>query len=158
MQLAKHFGAEVTGVDSTDKLDMLRSIGANHVIDYTQEDFSRHGEAYDFVLDIASKASFSDSLRSLTPDGCYLIANPGLLQRIRGRWTSRIGRKRVMVGVTSPKVADLVFLKELIEAGNLKTVIDRCYSLEQIAEAHRYVETGHKKGHVVITVNHLYNR
>ncbi len=154
VQLAKHFGAEVTAVDSTEKLDMLRSIGADHISDYTQEDFTKSGETYDFILDIVSQSSFSGSLRSLKPDGCYLIANPGLSQRIRGRWTSMMGSKKVIFGTTSPKTKDLVFLKELIEAEILKTVIDRCYSLEQIAEAHRYVETGLEKGHVVITLEH----
>lgn len=152
VQLAKYFGAEVTAVDSTEKLEMLRSIGADHVIDYIQEDFTKSGETYDFILDVVSQSSFSGSLILLKSDGCYLIANPGLSQQIRGRWTSMTGSKKVIFGTTSPKTEDLVFLKEIIEAGKLETVIDRCYPLEQIAEAHRYVETGHKKGHVVITV------
>lgn len=154
VQLARYFGAEVTGVDSTDKLDMLRSIGADYVIDYTQEDFTASGASYDLILDVISKSSFSGSLRSLKSGGCYLIANPGLLQRVRGRVTSISDGRKVIFGTTSPRTEDLVFLKELIEAGKLKTVIDRRYSLEQIAEAHRYVETGRKKGHVVITVGH----
>jgi NADPH:quinone reductase-like Zn-dependent oxidoreductase len=154
IQLAKYFGAEVTGVDSTRKLDMLRSIGADQVIDYTQEDFTKSGETYDFILDVVSKSSFSGSLRSLKQNGCYLIANPGLSQMVRGRWTSRRSSKKVLFGAASPKTEDLLFLKELIEAGKIKSVIDRTYPLEQTAEAHRYVETGHKKGHVVITVEH----
>lgn len=154
VQLARYFGAEVTGVDSTDKLDMLRSIGADHVIDYTQEDFTTSGGSYDLILDVISKSSFSRRLKSLKPGGCYLIANPDLLQRLRGQLTSISDGKKVIFGTTSPRTEDLVFLKELIEAGKLKTVIDRRYSLEQIAEAHRYVETGRKKGHVVITVGH----
>ncbi|MCC7446102.1 MAG: NAD(P)-dependent alcohol dehydrogenase [Anaerolineae bacterium] len=154
VQLAKYFGAEVTGVDSTEKLDVLRAIGADHVIDYMQEDFTRSGETYDLILDVVSKSSFSGSLKSLKLNGCYLIANPGLSQWVRGQWTSMSGSKRVIFGTTSAKTEDLVFLKELVEAGKLRTVIDRCYSLEQTAEAHRYVETGHKKGHVVITVEH----
>jgi NADPH:quinone reductase-like Zn-dependent oxidoreductase len=154
VQLARYFGAEVTGVDSTDKLDMLRSISADHVIDFTQEDFTTSGKTYDLILDVISKSSFSGSLRSLKPGGCYLIANPSLLQRVRGRVTSISNGRKVIFGTTSLRTEDLVFLKELIEAGKLKTVIDRRYSLEQIAEAHRYVETGRKKGHVVITVGH----
>ena len=154
VQLARYFGAEVTGVDSTEKLDMLRSIGANHVSDYTREDFTTSGKTYDLILDVISKGSFSGSLKSLKPGGCYLIANPGLLQRLRGRLTSVSDGRKVIFGTTSPRAENLVFLKELIEAGKLKTVIDRRYSLEQIAEAHRYVETGRKKGHVVITVGH----
>jgi NADPH:quinone reductase-like Zn-dependent oxidoreductase len=154
VQLAKHSGAEVTAVDSTEKLDMLRSIGADQVIDYTQEDFTDSGKLYDFILDVVSKASFSGSLRSLKGNGRYLIANPGLLQMIRGRWTSMTISKRVIFGAATQKTEDLIYLKELIEAGKLKSVIDRRYPLEQIPEAHRYVETGHKKGNVVITVEH----
>jgi NADPH:quinone reductase-like Zn-dependent oxidoreductase len=154
VQLARYFGAEVTGVDSTDKLDMLRSIGADHVIDYTQEDFTTSGETYDLILDVISKSSFSGSLKSLKPGGCYLIANPGLYRRLRRRVTSVSDGRKIIFGTTIPRSEDLVFLKDLIEAGKLKTVIDRRYSLEQIAEAHRYVETGRKKGHVVITVGH----
>jgi len=157
VQLAKYFGAEVTGVDSTRKLDMLRSIGADQVIDYTQEDFTKIGQSYDFILDVVSMSSFSGSIRSLKQNGRYLIANPGLSQMVRGRWTSMISRqtgKKVIFGAAYPKSEDLIFLKELIEAGKIESVIDRCYPLEQIPEAHRYVETGHKKGNVVITVEH----
>ncbi len=152
VQLAKYFGAEVTGVDSTRKLDMLRSIGADQVIDYTQEDFTKSGETYDFILDVVSKSSFSGSIRSLKENGRYLIANPGPSQMVRGRLTSRTSTKKVIFGAASPKTEDLIFLKELIEAGKIKSVIDRSYPLEQTAEAHRYVEKGGKKGHVVINV------
>ena len=154
IQLAKYFGAEVIGVESTDKLDMLRSIGADQVIDYTQEDFNKSGENYDFILDVVSKSSFSESINSLKENGCYLIANPGLSQRIRGRKISKKSNKKVFFGATYPKTEDLLFLKRLIEAGKIKSVIDRCYPLEQTAEAHKYVETGEKKGHVIITVVH----
>jgi NADPH:quinone reductase-like Zn-dependent oxidoreductase len=161
VQLARYFGAEVTSVDSTGKLDMLRSIGANQVIDYTQEDFTKSGETYDLILDVVGMGSFSGSIRSLKQNGCYLIADPGPLQKVRGRWTSRTnslpGRqtgKNVIFGAAYPKTEDLIYLKELIEAGKIKSVIDRRYPLEQTAEAHRYVETGGKKGHVVITVEH----
>jgi NADPH:quinone reductase-like Zn-dependent oxidoreductase len=154
VQLAKYFGAEVTAVDSTGKLDMLRSIGADEVIDYTQEDFTKSGGTYDFILDVVSKASFPGSIGSLDQDGRYLIANPGPSQFVRGRWTSMTSSKKVIFGAAKPKTEDLVFLKELIEAGKIKSVIDRSYPLEQIPEAHRYVETGHKKGHVVVTVEH----
>ena len=152
VQLAKYFGAEVTGVDSTGKLDMLRSIGADQVIDYTQEDFTKSGETYDFILDVVGKGSFSGSIRSLRQNGRYLIADPGLSQRVRGLWTSMRSTKKVIFGAASPMTEDLAFLKELIEAGKMKAVIDRRYPLEQIPEAHRYVETGHKQGHVVIAV------
>jgi NADPH:quinone reductase-like Zn-dependent oxidoreductase len=154
VQLAKYFGTEVTAVDSTGKLDMLRSIGADQVIDYTQEDFTKSGETYDFILDVVSKSSFSGSIRSLKQNGRYLIANPGPSQFVRGRWTSMTSSKRVIFGAAKAKTEDLIFLKELIEAGQLKSVIDRLYPLEKIPEAHRYVETGRKKGHVVVTVQH----
>jgi len=154
VQLARYFGAEVTAVDSTRKLDMLRSIGADHVIDYTQDDFTKSGETYDFILDVVSKSSFSGSIRSLNQNGRYLIANPGPSQMVRGRWTSMTSSKKVIFGAASGTNEDLIFLKELIEAGKIKPIIDRCYPLEQIVEAHRYVEKGYKKGNVVITVEH----
>lgn len=152
IQLAKYFGAEVTAVDSTEKLDMLYSIGADRVIDYTQEDFTQSDEIYDFILDVIGKSSFSGSLRLLKQNGCYLIANPSLSQRVRRQWTSMTSSKTVIFGAAYPKAEDLIFLKELIEAGTLKSIIDRHYSLEQTAEAHRYVETGQKTGNVIITV------
>ena len=153
VQLAKYFAAEVTGVDSTDKLDMLQSIGADHVIDYSQQDFTKSDRAYDFILDVVSKSSFSGSIRSLNQKGRYLIANPGPSQVIRGWWTSITSSKKVIFGGAAPNTADLIYLKDLIESGKLKTVIDRTYPLRQAAEAHRYVETGGKKGHVVMTVD-----
>jgi NADPH:quinone reductase-like Zn-dependent oxidoreductase len=152
VQLARYFGAEVTGVDSTGKLDMLRSIGADQVIDYTQEDFTKNGETYDVIFDVVGKSSFSRSLRSLKQNGRYLLANPGLTQMVRGPWTSMISSKKVLFGAASQKTEDLIFLKELIEAGKIKPVIDRRYPLELTAEAHSYVETGEKTGNVVITV------
>src|SRR5207244_301763 len=97
VQLAKYFGAEVTAVDSTGKLDMLRSIGADQVIDYTQEDFTKNGEIYDVIFDVVGKSSFTRSVRSLKPDGRYLLANPGLSQMVRGRWTSRRSSKQVII-------------------------------------------------------------
>jgi NADPH:quinone reductase-like Zn-dependent oxidoreductase len=154
VQLAKYFGAEVTGVDSTRKLDMLRSIGADEVIDYTQVDFTKSGETYDFILDVVIKSSFSGSIRSLRQNGRYLIANPRLSQMVRGQWTSMTSSKKVIFGAAHPKSEDLVFLKDLIEAGKIISVVDRRYPLEQAVEAHRYVETGQKAGNVVITVEH----
>ena len=154
VQLARYFGAEVTGVDSAGKLDMLRSIGADQVIDYTQEDFTKSGQTYDVIIDVMGKSSFSGSIRSLKQNGRYLLGNPGLSQMFLGLWTSMISSKKVIIGAANQKTEDLLFLKELIEAGKIKSVIDRCYPLGQIAEAHRYVETGNKKGNVVITVEH----
>lgn len=152
VQIAKHDGAEVTAVDHGEKLAMLRTIGADHVVDYRQEDFTRRGQSYDVIFDVAGKSPFSASLRSLKPGGRYLLANPGLAQRIQAPWISSRDGKRVVIGSASHKSEDLVFLAGLIEAGKIKAVIDRRYPLAQIAEAHRYVETGRKQGSVVITV------
>src|SRR2546425_7697508 len=152
VQLAKSFGAEVTGVDSTGKLDMLRSIGADKVIDYTQEDFTKSGESYDVIFDLVGKGSFSGGIRSLKEGGTYLLGNSPLSRRVPGRWTSMTGKKKVIGGTASYKPENLVFLKELVEAGKNRTVIERRYPFGQIPEAHKYVETGQKKGNVVITV------
>jgi NADPH:quinone reductase-like Zn-dependent oxidoreductase len=154
VQLAKYFGAEVTAVESQSKLDMLLSIGADHVIDYTQEDFTKSGATYDLILDVVGKSSLSGCIRSLNQNGRLLIANPGMFQMLRGRLTSITGSKKVIFGATHPKNEDLDFLKELIEAGKLNTVLDKRFPLEQTVEAHRYVETGQKTGNVVITVEH----
>ena len=154
VQLAKHYGAEVTAVDSTAKLDMLRSLGADQVIDYTQEDFTKRGEVYDVIFDVVGTVSFSRSARSITQRGTYLLANPMRSQMVQGPWAKMTSSREVVMETSSGTIADLVFLRELIEAGELRTVIDRRYPLEQIAEAHRYVETGQKKGNVVITVEH----
>jgi len=151
VQLAKHFGSEVTAVDSTGKLDMLRSIGADQVIDYTQEDFTEKGEIYDVIFDVVGVISFSRSNRSLKQNGTYLLANP-MSQMVRGLWTRMTSSKKVIMEAAGGTIGDLIFLRGLIEAGKIISVIDRRYPLEQIAEAHRYVETGHKKGNLVITV------
>lgn len=153
IQLAKVRGAEVTAVDSNEKLDMLRSIGADHVIDYTRADFTEGGQAYDVIIDVVGKSSVSRSLSSLKENGRYFLGNAGLSQTLRARWTST-GGKQVILGTSSQKAEDLLFLKDLIEAGKLKPVIDRRYPLEQMAEAHRCVDTGRKKGNVVVTVEH----
>jgi len=154
VQLAKYFGAEVAAVDSTGKLDMLRSIGADQVIDYTQEDFTKSGEIYDVIFDVVGKISLSRSGRSLKQNGTYLLANPRLPQMVQGLWTRMTSSKKVIMQTVSGTIEDLIFLRELIEAGEIKSVIDRRYPLEQIVEAHRYVEKGGKKGNVVITVEH----
>lgn len=154
VQLAKLSGAEVTGVDSSAKLTMLRSIGADHVIDYAQADFTQNDETYDVILDVIGKSSFSSSVKSLNENGRYLLVNPALSQMLRGLWISSRGSKQIIFGAAMQKTEDLIFLKELIEAGKIKTVIDRIYPLEQTADAHRYVESGDKMGNVVISIPH----
>ena len=154
VQLAKYFGAEVTGVCSTANLELVKSLGADKVIDYTKEDFTKSGETYDIIFDTVGKSSFSGSIRSLKKKGFYLLAVFGLSALVGKLWLSMTSSKKVIIGVASEKTEDLNFLKELIEAGKIKSVIDRRYPLEQIAEAHSYVDKGHKKGNVVITVEH----
>ena len=152
VQIAKSLGAEVTAVDSAEKLEMLRSIGSDHVIDYAQENFTRSGNTYDVIIDVVGKSSFSGSVRTLKPKGRYILGNASLSARIRARWTPMDSGKKVIVATANYRSEDYTFLKDLLESGKIKPVIDRCYPLEQTAEAHRYVEQGHKKGNVVITV------
>ncbi len=155
VQLAKFFGAEVTGVCSTANLELVKSLGADKVIDYTKEDFTMSPKTYDIVFDTTGKSSFSGCLRSLKQNGIYLRAvHINLAPILRGLWTSITSNQKVIGGVAIERKEHLIFLKELIEAGKMKSVIDRRYLLEQTAEAHRYVEQGHKKGNVVITVEH----
>ena len=149
VQLAKYFGAEVTGVCSTTNLELVKSLGADKVIDYTKEDFTKNGQTYDAIFDAVIKTSFSRCKSSLKQRGVYLTLDWPLFQAL---WTSIIGNKKVIFGIPGEKPEDLIFLKELIEAGKLRSVIDRRYPLEQTAEAHRYVDNGHKKGNVIIIV------
>ncbi len=152
VQIAKYFGTEVTGVCSTPRLEFVRSLGADKVIDYTKEDFTQSGETYDLIFDILGKSSFSRCKSSLKQNGRYLLASFKMKQLFQMLWTSMIGNKRVICALAIDKQEDLIFIKELIEEGKIKSVIDRRYSLEQTAEAHRYVDSGYKKGNVVITV------
>jgi NADPH:quinone reductase-like Zn-dependent oxidoreductase len=152
VQLAKHFGAEVTAVDNTEKLDVLRSIGADQVVDYTKEDFTKRGEVYDVIFDVVGTVSFSQSAGSITKNGTYLLANPVKGQLVRGPLTRMTSSNKVIMETASGTPEDLDLLRELIEEGKLKAVIDRVYSLDQIVEAHRYVETGQKIGNLVIKV------
>jgi NADPH:quinone reductase-like Zn-dependent oxidoreductase len=154
VQLAKYYGADVTGVCSTANVEMVKSLGADQVIDYTKEDFTQTGQTYDVVFDTVAKSSFSRCKSSLKKNGIYLVTIPKLAVLLQILWTSIIGSKKVKMGGAPAIIENLLFLKELIEAGKLKTVIDKRYPLDQTAEAFRYVEKGHKKGNVVITVEH----
>jgi NADPH:quinone reductase-like Zn-dependent oxidoreductase len=154
VQLARHFGAEVAGVCSTANLEMVKSLGADSVIDYTKEDFTKNGQTYDIIFDAIGKRSFSQCKGSLKPRGIYLSSVPTLAIILQQLWTSMTGSKKAILGFPKSSTEDLVSLKELIEAGELKPVIDRTYPLEQMVEAHRYVDTGRKRGNVVITVEH----
>jgi NADPH:quinone reductase-like Zn-dependent oxidoreductase len=152
VQLAKYFGAEVTGVCSATNVELVKSLGADQVFDYTKEDFTRSGETYNIIFDTVGKSSLSGCLRSLKKEGSYLQAVAGPALFVQMRWASMRSGKTLIGGTAVPKTEDLLYLNELVEAGKIKPVIDRCYSLEQMVEAHRYVDQGHKKGNVVITV------
>jgi len=160
VQIAKSYGTEVTGVCSTRNLDMVRSIGADHVIDYTQEDFTRNGQHYDLIYDAVGNRSVSDYKRALNPQGTCVVAGfssmPRLFEHlVLGLLRSKIGNKKVgLMGIAKINQKDLVFLKELLEAGKVVSVIDRRYPLSETAEAIRYLEEGHARGKVVITVEH----
>lgn len=156
VQVAKYYGAEVTGVCSSSNVALVKSLGADNVIDYTSEDFTQNGEKYDLIFDAVGKISFSDSKGSLNAKGRFLEAGIGMGIFPHVVWTSMVGGKKAKIaatGLRSPekRTIDLLHLKELMEAGKIKPVIDRKFPLEQIAEAHSYVDKGHKKGNVVIT-------
>lgn len=152
VQIARSLGAEVIAVDHTEKLAMLRSIGADHVVDYTREDFTRNRQAYDVIIDVAGKSNFSRSVRALKGRGRYILGNASFSNMFRTRWIPLDSGKKAVVALANYKNEDFAALQELIEAGKIKPVIDKCYPLEQTAEAHRYVEQGHKKGNVIITM------
>ncbi|TLY12254.1 MAG: NAD(P)-dependent alcohol dehydrogenase [Thaumarchaeota archaeon] len=158
VQIAKSFGTEVTGVCSTRNLDMVRSIGADHVIDYTREDFTKNGQRYDQIYDAVGNRSVSDYKRALRPQGICVIAGFSTLSRlfehvVLGSLLSTTGNKRIgLMGLAKPNQKDLVFVKELLEAGKVVPVIDRRYPLSETAEAIRYLEGRHARGKVIITV------
>jgi NADPH:quinone reductase-like Zn-dependent oxidoreductase len=153
VQLARHFGADVTAVCSTKNLELVRSLGADRVIDYTQEDFTKNGETYDVIFDAVGKHSFKHSKGSLTNGGLYL-ATDGFRNLILAMWTRRFGDKKVIFQIPPKQTQqDVLFLKDLMEAGRYRAVIDRCYPLADVVEATRYVETQHKTGNVVLTVD-----
>ena len=157
VQIAKYFGAEVTGVCSTRNVDMVRSIGADHVIDYTQEDFTQNGQHYDLIVATAGYRSIFDYKRALSPRGMYVSTGGSMAQTFQamliGPWISMAGSKKLSAMVVKPN-KDLAFMKELLEAGKVKPVIDRRYPLSEVAEALRYYGEGHSQGKVVITVEH----
>ena len=157
VQIAKSFGTEVTGVCSTQNVDLVRSMGADHVIDYTKEDFTRNGQRYDLILDAVGNHSVSDRRRALTPQGICVVAGFGGMSRLigvalLGKLTSRKGGKRISLMLMKPNHEDLVFLKGLLEAGNLVPVIDRRYTLNEVPQAIRYLEGGHARGKVIISL------
>ncbi|MEN8194291.1 MAG: NAD(P)-dependent alcohol dehydrogenase [Bacteroidota bacterium] len=149
VQLAKYFGAEVTGVCSSKNFKMVRSLGADKVIDYSKEDFTKNGQTYDIIFDTVSKISFSYCKSSLKQKGIYLTVDWPFLQVL---WTSMTSNKKIIMGMAPDKIEDLKYLKDLVEKKEIKPVIDKTYPLEQAVEAYRYVDKGHKKGNVVITI------
>ena len=151
VQLAKDAGAEVTATDSAHKLDTLRGLGADDVLDYAQADFTRQGQTYDVIVDVVGKSNFGRSLGALTPAGRYLLVNPSQHHHWQRRWANPGGRQ-IITGAGPQRAADLRHLTSLIEAGRLKPAVDRSYPLEQLAEAHRYVDAGRKRGTVTIWV------
>jgi NADPH:quinone reductase-like Zn-dependent oxidoreductase len=153
VQLAKLLEAEVTAVDRAEKLELLRSIGADEVLDFEREDFSIRGAVYDSIIDIVGKSPLSRGIRSLKKGGIYFYSNPGIAGAIKARLISLASKKKVLFGSAIQKTEDLVFLKALLEAGKIRPVIDRIYPLDRAAEAHRYVETGNKKGNVILSVS-----
>ena len=154
VQLAKHFGATVTAVCSGANMEMVKSLGADKVIDYTKENFTKNGKTYDLILDIVGATTFDRCKKSLKPRGVFLQNIMGLADLVRVLWTSITGRKKIKGGVAMENLERMNFTVELATAGKLKAVIDRSYPLERIAEAFKYVEQGHKKGNVVIAVEH----
>ena len=153
VQLAKHFGADVTGVCGTPRLEFVKSLGADRVIDYTQEDFTQNGETYDLIFDILGRSSFSQVRRSLKPNGIYLLASFKMKALLQMLWTSITGsRQKVICAFANETSESLVFVKALVEEGKIKAIVDKRFPMEQAPEAHRYVEDGHKQGNVVITI------
>jgi len=152
VQLAKYFGAEVTAVDSGAKVEMIRSLGADRILDYAREDFAVMGETYDVVFDVIGTKSLSKCLRVVRTGGTYLSSNPRFSAMIRGPWNSRVEGKKVVLRTAGPTTQDLDFLRELIDAGKLRTVIDRQFPLGQVPDAHRYVDAGLARGRVVIAI------
>ena len=160
VQLAKHHGAEVTGVCGAPRLEYVSSLGADHVIDYATEDFTQNGETYDLIFDVLGKSSFAQCKGSLKPNGIYLLASFKTKALTQMMWTKLAGSlpgrqtgQKVICAMAAENAESLIFVKELVEAGKFKTLIDRCFPMDQAAEAHRYAESGHKQGAVVIAID-----
>lgn len=152
VQLAKYYGAEVTGVCSTANVELVKSLGADKVMDYTKEDFAKNGEMYDVIFDTVGKMNFPEGKKRLKPKGTLLLSAAGVSHTLQGIWTAIASSHKVYLGVMKEKASDQIFMKEIIEAGHLRSVIDRSYPLEQLAEAHKYTDQGHKKGNVIIHI------
>lgn len=157
VQLAKHYGAEVTGVCGTPRLAFVKALGADKVIDYTKEDFTQNGERYDLIFDILGRSSFTKCKKSLNPHGRYLLASFKSKQLLQMLWTSLVGDKKVICALSNENGDELPQIKALVEAGKITAHIDKCFPLEKTAEAHRYVEQGHKQGHIIIRITHSAN-
>ena len=152
LQLARNFGAELTAVCSTTNVELVKSLGADHVVDYTKEDFTAKGEKYDVIFDNIGKMPLKKALKSLNTNGQLLLASAGIGTMLGGTIRSIFSKKKIVSGVIKETVEDMNYFKQEIEEGRLNAVIDKTYSLEQIAEAHVYVDKGHKKGNVIISV------
>lgn len=152
IQLAKFFGAEVTGIDNSQKQTVMQSIGADHVIDFTKEDFTKQSKTYDVIFDVIGKSPYSGSLSRLNSGGRYVHANPSFTDMVRGKISSAKGDKQVIFGQVNQKEEDLNYLLNLIESGTIRVVIDKCYPLHKTADAHHYVETQGKSGNVIVSV------
>lgn len=152
VQLALSYGAEITGVAGTPRLDFVRSLGTTHVVDYTQEDFTQNGQTYDCIIDVLGKSSFEACKNSLTPQGIYLPVSFKTGQLIQMFMTRLMGGKKIICALSNESIDDLVLIKELCEKGTIKTIIDKTFPLEKAADAHKYSEGGQKKGHIVLTV------
>jgi len=155
IQLAKHFGADVTGVDNTEKLELMRSLGADQVIDYTKEEYINSGETYDLIIDMVGRKSVSRRLKLLKQDGIYFLAYARILDVVLSIWTSLTSSKKLIISSSKQNKEDLNFLKGLIDTGELRSIIDRSFPLDQVAEAHRFAESGLKKGNIAISIGHI---
>lgn len=153
VQLAKHFGAEVTGVDHTNKIEILKGLGADYIIDYTKEDFTENGVKYDVIFDVVGNTSISKGMKSLTEDGRYILATPWVKRVIEGLWSASKSNKKFIFALAEYKNEDLQYFTDLIEKGIVKAVIDKNYKLEEMVEAHTYVEKGLKTGNVTVTID-----